>query len=48
MRKISTKLIALDDKNKKTEPKNNDNEYYLPHPQIRLVKTPVKDASLEH
>ena len=46
MRKISTKLITLDDKNKKIELKTSDNEYYLPHPQIRLFKTPVKDASL--
>jgi hypothetical protein len=46
MRKISTKLITLDDKNKKIESKTSDNEYYLPHPQIRLVKTPVKETSL--
>ena len=48
MRKISTKAPPSDDKPKKLELKTSDNEYYLPHPQIRLVKTPVKEGPSDH
>ncbi len=48
MRKISTKPITSDDKPKKLELKNSDNEYYLPHPQIRIVKTPIKESAVDH
>ena len=47
MRKISTKVSQLEDKPRKLELKNSHNEYYLPHPQIRIIKTPVKEILLD-
>lgn len=42
IRKISTKLTPFDERSKRPELKTSDNEYYLPYPQVRLVKTPIK------
>ena len=42
IRKISAKAANNDDKLRKQDLKTSDNEYYLPHPQVRIVKTPNK------
>lgn len=47
MRKISTKPQVSEERLRKLELRNTDNEYYLPHPQIRIVKTPIKESPNE-
>lgn len=44
IRKISSKHLAHEDKAKRLDNKaGKDNEYYLPHPQVKLVKINHKE-----
>ena len=47
LRKISTKALPNDEKPKKLELKQNDNEYYLPHPQNRPSKPLAAESSFD-
>jgi hypothetical protein len=46
-RKTSSKALNPDEKLKRNETKTNDNEYYLPHPQIKILKINHKDIDNE-
>jgi hypothetical protein len=48
IRKISTKAPAHEQQHRRLELKTSDNEYYLPHPQVRIIKTPTKEISFDN
>lgn len=43
IRKLSAKALILDDRNRKHDSRAADNEYYLPHPTVKLAKVTLKE-----